>query len=210
VSSLWRCAFVVVSLAILPAFVPVPPAAAYELAATGTPMPTGASARPPAGLLGFCIKNLQECIPTAEGPAEVALTPERWRDLTEVQETINTQVRPRQNESHAWEYAVGGSGDCNTFALEKRRALLARGWPRTALLLAAAITETNEGHLVLIVRTTAGDLVLDNRQAAVVEWSRLPYRWVSRQSEQRPAQWVSILARPILTSDARTAPQPVH
>ena len=180
--------------------VPRAEAAPNEVAATAMPMATGGHVIPPGGVIGFCVKNLRECTTVAEPAVVVDLTPDRRRDLEDVQALVNARIRPRENPRHAWEYASAGYGDCNTFALEKRRELLARGWPQTALLLASAVTETNEGHLVLIVRTSAGDLVLDNRLARVVDWSRLPYRWVSRQSEQRLTIWLSILSRPVYTS----------
>ena len=179
-------------------------AAPNEVAAFAMPMTTGAHVIPPGGVIGFCVKNLGECATVAQAPLVVDLTPDRRRDLEDVQALVNARVHPRENPRHAWEYASAGYGDCNTYALEKRRELLARGWPQTALLLASAVTETNEGHLVLIARTSAGDLVLDNRLAPVVDWSRLPYRWVSRQSEQRLTIWVSILPRPVYTSDNAT------
>jgi predicted transglutaminase-like cysteine proteinase len=180
--------------------VPRAEAAPNDVAALAMPMTTGGSVIPPGGVIGFCVKNLGECKAVAQPSAVVELTPDRRRDLEDVQALVNARVRPRENPRHAWEYASAGYGDCNTYALEKRRELLARGWPQTALLLASAVTETNEGHLVLITRTSAGDLVLDNRLAPVVDWGRLPYRWVSRQSEQRLTIWLSILPRPVYTS----------
>ncbi|HMK67249.1 MAG TPA: transglutaminase-like cysteine peptidase, partial [Stellaceae bacterium] len=137
-----------------------------------------------------------------ETPTVVELSPDRMLDLAEVQALVNARVHPRENSRHEWEFASDGYGDCNTYALEKRRELIARGWPKTALLLASAVTETGEGHLVLIARTSRGDLVLDNRLSPVVDWTRLPYRWVSRQNEQRLTIWVGIEARPIYTSSA--------
>ena len=76
--------------------------------------------------------------------------------------------------------------------LEKRRELMALGWPRQALLLTTALTERGEGHMVLVVRTSGGDLVLDNRVRWVVDWRDLPYQWLSRQSAANPALWVAI------------------
>lgn len=172
------------------------------VAFSAAPMTTGALVVPPAGLLGFCVKNLAECQRAGEMPAVVDLSPDRRLDLEEVQTLVNARVHPRENSRHEWGFASDGYGDCNTYALEKRRELVARGWPKTALLLASAVTETGEGHLVLVVRTSGGDLVLDNRLAPVVDWTRLPYRWVSRQNEQRLTIWVSIEARPIYTSSA--------
>jgi len=171
-----------------------------EIAAASAPMPTGTLVVPPAGVLGFCVNHLSECRDVTQQPAVVQLSPDRRLELEGVQSLVNARVRPRENPRHVWEYASSGYGDCNTYALEKRRELLARGWPATALLLASAVTETGEGHLVLIARTSAGDLVLDNRVPQVVDWTRLPYRWVSRQSEQRLTIWVSLGQRPVYTS----------
>lgn len=185
-------------------------AAPLQLAANRVAMTTGAAIMPPGGVIGFCIKNLRECMSVPQQPTVVELTADRQRDLEDVQKTVNADIHPRENATHAWAYASAGYGDCNSYALEKRRALIARGWPQTALLLASATTETDEGHLVLIVRTSAGDLALDNRLAPVVDWTRLPYRWISLQSEQRFTIWHSIVPRSILTSDARPAPTPVR
>jgi predicted transglutaminase-like cysteine proteinase len=90
-------------------------------------------------------------------------------------------------------------------AIETTISLIALGWPRTALLLAAAMTEGGEGHLVLVVATSKGDLVLDNRQRHVVDWHELPYQWLSRQSQLDSAVWVSIAKlQPVVTADSRS------
>ena len=177
-------------------------------AAAGSWMPTGAAAIPPGGFLGFCLKNLQECRGSAQTTAAVELSQDRWRDLVAVQAKVNSEIAPRINARNAWEYATSGYGDCNTFALTKRRELIERGWPREALLLASATTERGEGHLVLVVHTTAGDLVLDNRLGPVVDWSALPYRWVSVQSPASPVRWLAVVAQPITTADASSAMPP--
>ncbi len=176
---------------------------APAMAAAAAPMATGAPAVPPAGFIGFCVRHFQECTGASPAPAVVELTAERRRELDDVQAAANRSIRPREDPAHVWDYPVDGTGDCNKFALAKRRALVELGWPRDALLLTAALTEQGEGHLVLVARTSAGDLVLDNRQAPVVEWSRLPYHWLSRQSERSPTQWLSILAQPAQMADAR-------
>jgi predicted transglutaminase-like cysteine proteinase len=147
---------------------------------------------PPAGFVGFCLDHEGECDGAPAGSAVVDLTSAHWRELEGVQTAVNTAVKPREEPVNQWDYPSDGYGDCNRYALEKRRELEARGWPREALLLAVVVTERREGHLVLIARTSGGDLVLDNRMPQVVDWTRLPYRWVSRQSAQDLAQWVSI------------------
>ena len=174
----------------------------------GSRMETGAAAVPPAGFLGFCLKHLEECAGRTSQPVVVELTSERLRSLETVQATMNSSIRPREDPSHTWDYPTDGTGDCNRFALAKRRTLLAQGWPREAVLLATAITERGEGHLVVVARTDRGDLVLDNRLAPVVDWTALPYRWISIQSAQSPVRWLSILSRPVATAEAEPASKP--
>ena len=83
-------------------------------------------------------------------------------------------------------------GDCNDYAVSKRHELLKRGWPARTLLLAEAVTESAEHHLVVVVRTKTGDLVLDNLTPQIRHWSRTPYRWVRIQMPHNPRHWASV------------------
>jgi predicted transglutaminase-like cysteine proteinase len=179
--------------------------AAAEAALAQTRMQTGERAVPPAGFLGFCAKHLSDCLAHSREAAIVELNDERRSQLERVQTRVNAAIRPREDAQHVWDYPTVGTGDCNRYALAKRRDLLALGFPQSALLLATALTERGEGHLVLVVRTDRGDLVLDNRVAHTLDWSELPYRWISMQSPQSPVQWLRVLSRPIATADARGA-----
>ena len=164
-------------------------------AEAGEAMVTGKPVVPPAGFVDFCARHLRDCLGSAPSPIVVELSAERWRQLMAVQEETNRRMRPRELPPGVWEDPTDESGDCNQFALAKRRALLELGWPREAVLLSVAITEQGDGHLLLIVRTSDGDLALDNRVAGVVDWTWLRYRWVSRQSQLRPTEWLSIEGR---------------
>ncbi|MGO8918394.1 MAG: transglutaminase-like cysteine peptidase [Stellaceae bacterium] len=167
-------------------------------------MVTSTPAVPPAGFVDFCARHLQDCIGSSPLPVIVDLDARRGQELEAVQADINRTIRPREIPAGVWEYPMDGTGDCNQYALAKQRALIALGWPREALLLTVAITEQGEGHLLLIVRTSAGDLALDNRAIGVVDWTRLPYRWIERQSQQRPTDWVTILGRQQITAESPT------
>jgi predicted transglutaminase-like cysteine proteinase len=198
------------SRALALALLPVLGIAGALPASAGTAMPVGHPVVPPAGFLSFCVRYLRECRPSEGQPAPMELTSETRRQLDAVQAQVNAAITPRDDPAHAWDYAVDGYGDCNRFALGKRRALIERGWPRQALSLATAATERGEGHLVLVVHTRQGDLVLDNRLAPVVDWTDLPYRWISLQSAARPATWLSVIASPIATVAAnRVTPHAV-
>jgi predicted transglutaminase-like cysteine proteinase len=180
--------------------------AIMSLSALAAPhMATGDAAVAPRGFIGFCLRYQGECKSAAPAPVAVDLTEDGELQLEFVQAKVNRLVRPRANPDHVWDYPTDGYGDCNKYAIAKRAELIALGWPRTALLLAAATTEDGEGHLVLVVATSKGDLVLDNRQRHIVEWRDLPYRWISRQNPRNLAEWVSIVQRPVITADARSS-----
>lgn len=72
-------------------------------------------------------------------------------------------------------------GDCEDFALEKRRRLIAAGVPESALSMAVAVTARGETHAVLVVSFESGDWVLDNLTPWATPWEDLNYRWVQRQ-----------------------------
>jgi predicted transglutaminase-like cysteine proteinase len=171
----------------------------------GTMIVTGNAVIPPAGFVGFCVRHSQECLVSSPHPSLIAFTAERRAEAEQVQLATNQTIQPRENPSHAWDYARDGAGDCNTYALTKRQALMARGWPADSLLLAAAYDELGEGHLVLIAHTSDGDFALDNRVDHVVEWSELPYRWISMQSQNSPARWVAVTEKRVLVADATAA-----
>ncbi len=175
-------------------------------ARAGTAIATGDAVVPPIGYIGFCIKHSKECLLSVAKPDVVDLTDARRAELERVQADINWRIKPRANPRHAWQYADDGYGDCNTYALTKRQALIALGWPEDALLLAAVYDELGEGHLILVARTNKGDFVLDNRLTSVVAWNTLPYRWISMQSQGSPARWVSVVDQPVMMAKAEPRP----
>lgn len=169
----------------------------------GTLIATGDAVVPPSGFIRFCVKHSEDCLASGREHAVADLTAERRAQLDAVQARINAAIAPREELGAGWRYATDGYGDCNTYALSKRRALIAMGWPEETLLLATAYTERDEGHLVLVARTNQGDLVLDNRLAPVVDWAALPYRWISMQSQKSPALWVQIVPRHLAKASAK-------
>jgi len=80
--------------------------------------------------------------------------------------------------------------DCEDFALEKRKALIAAGIPEDALYLAVAVSEWTGLHAVLVISTDEGDLVLDNMSEWLVEWSKTNYVWIKRQASTSLFDWV--------------------
>lgn len=143
------------------------------------------------GLESFCRRMPDECAPPANARQIVAMTPAIMRQLDRVNREANSRITYAYDEHQYgrgdyWAFPDNNIGDCEDYALDKRRTLLALGWPPSALLIATARTETGEGHAVLVARTTDGDFILDNRYDTVRHWQALPYRWVALQNPASP------------------------
>jgi predicted transglutaminase-like cysteine proteinase len=144
------------------------------------------------GHIGFCRRHADECAPL-KGPAmAVKSTTATMRQLDRVNTRVNNRITYLLDELHYgredyWAYPVNNIGDCEDYALAKRRELIAAGWPPSALLMATAYAENGEGHAVLVARTDKGDFVLDNRHASVMPWRALPYKWVALQNPGNPS-----------------------
>jgi len=156
----------------------------------------GRPALPPLTYTMFCLRYQAECRPRRSfrgGP--VRLTERRWEDLREINRTVNLAIEPVRNElglaGEAWTINPA-RGDCNDYAVSKRHALLRRGWPARVLLLSEVAVSSGEHHLVLLVRTRSGDLVLDNLTPEIKQWSRTPYRWVRVQRPGRDGLWAAV------------------
>ena len=120
------------------------------------------------------------------------LTKERWKELEHVNAIINRNVNYRTDmelyhKPEFWTIAET-QGDCEDYALAKRKKLLELGWPIEAIKLAIVLTPQNEGHAVLTVDTSKGTYVLDNRFGFVMPWKETHYTWISRQNGK---SWVS-------------------
>lgn len=151
---------------------------------------------PPLTYTLFCLRYEAECRPRRffrGGP--IRLTEKRRADLGEINRTVNLAIEPVRNElgiaGEAWTLNPA-RGDCNDYAVSKRHELLRRGWPARVLLLSEVVVSSGEHHLVLLVRTRSGDLVLDNLTPQIKPWLRTPYRWVRVQSPGRDGLWVTI------------------
>ena len=156
----------------------------------------------PMAFTQFCLRYADQCKPQQivfrGGP--VRLTEERWDDLKMVNKGVNASMVPEPNTAGlaGEKWLVNPSrGDCNDYAVSKRAELLKRGWPARALLLSEVVTAWGEGHLILVVRTSVGDLVLDNLTPQIRPWTRAPYRWVRMQTPKNPNFWASLASRSV-------------
>ncbi|MGL4396737.1 MAG: transglutaminase-like cysteine peptidase [Hyphomicrobium sp.] len=189
---------------------------AYNGPATRAPvyMRIFGNAQPPYGFVRFCEGNPEDCGATGTDDSRFGATPERLSELDEVNRAINAAIEPATDieiygVNELWT-VPSLKGDCEDFALLKRRTLMSRGWPASALLLTVVRDEKNEGHAVLTARTTQGDFILDNKTEQVRLWNQTPYHFVMRQSYINPKVWVSLdpndVATPAALAGVQSAP----
>ncbi len=162
-----------------------------------SPMPAGALSTQPIGHYEFCLREPAECQPNRGGIAPIELTRDLWARIIEVNNLVNTMVTPRTDwqmwgVEEYWSYPVAGMGDCEDYALEKRRLLMQAGVPASSLLVSVVRQPNGEGHAVLTVRTSMGDYVLDNLEPRVLAWTQTSYRYLKRQSPQHSGRWETI------------------
>jgi len=156
---------------------------------------TGETSRP-IGHVEFCKRFPGECGANAVVIEDVTLTAGKWQQLLDINSFFNTTIVPETDQQlyHVTEYWTypHGFGDCEDIALAKRKALIAKGWPVSALLLTVAKESDGEGHAVLMVRTDRGDLILDNQDSTIRDWHDSPYHLLKRQSQANAGVWVGI------------------
>ena len=155
-------------------------------------------ALPPIGFVQFCARSPDDddCKPAGGKPNALAMSPERWNLLYQVNSYVNGKIAPVSDQDlygqpEFWAYPTD-AGDCEDYVLLKRRYLEGLGFPAEALLITVVLDEKKEGHAVLTVTTADGDFILDNRRNEVMRWSDLDYTFLKRQSARDPRVWVSL------------------
>lgn len=175
------------------------------VAAMPPPDSSPASARTPTtvpiGWLGFCRDEPRECAQRGTITEPFRLTRKKLEVLRRVNDWVNTSIRPMADsrqwgQEDRWNYPDNGAGDCEDYALLKRRMLLNEDFPLQSLLLTVVRNREGEGHAVLMVRTDRGDFILDNLNSEILPWSESGYEFVKRQSELNPNAWLKLEKAP--------------
>jgi predicted transglutaminase-like cysteine proteinase len=171
----------------------------YEQAAGRGFAPVYGQAQPPIGYVDFCARNEAECRSLGGSHGKVRLSPERWRQLNEVNQAVNRKIAPASDQelyglAEHWTVPAD-AGDCEDYVLLKKRRLEGLGFAAGSLLVTVVLDEQGEGHAVLMVRSNAGDLVLDNRRDEIKRWSDTRYHYLKRQSESDPRKWLALTPR---------------
>ena len=151
----------------------------------------------PYGWLDFCNRYAPECDGPALAARDIELSGKVYGELDRVNRQVNGSIQAITDLDHwgvvdRWDYPLDGKGDCEDFALFKRKLLIEAGYPRQALLITVVRDHNGDGHAVLTVKTSRGEFVLDNLVDRIKPWTETGYRFVKRQSQEDPNIWVSI------------------
>ena len=149
----------------------------------------------PNGFSGVCSRYAWAC---AKGGRNASAP----RDLMPLAEEINLSINRRTREvsdeaqyarAEYWALPTARGGDCEDFALAKKRALISRGVAPERLLIATVLDRKRNPHAVLVLRTDAGDFVLDNLTNRVLGWQQTGYTFLRMQNPKSPNRWSVVL-----------------
>ena len=152
--------------------------------------------RPPIGYVLFCKRGADECKDAAGKIERLTLNNENWNNINQVNIFVNSSIRPTSDidlyhTTEYWAYPTT-AGDCEDYVLLKKRLLVKLGFNPDELLITVLLDEHGEGHAVLSVLTKDADLILDNRRNEILSVNQTNYKFLKRQSQQDPKQWVSL------------------
>jgi predicted transglutaminase-like cysteine proteinase len=172
--------------------------AAGMLETQAQPMDIGGPTSSPIGHFEFCKQWRDECVKIAKPSGPEALSETAWAAVRQINERINSEIAPKTDrelfgKEELWTFPKG-VGDCEDYALLKRRILIEeQGLSPSNVLLTVVKRKNGEGHAILTLRTTEGDFVLDNLHPAVRPWDAAKgYKFIKRQSSENAAAWVAI------------------
>src|SRR5438552_7469568 len=165
-------------------------------ARTLTPIVDASPTLAPFQHVRFCLRYPSDC---KSNPAEndrIDLSAETSELLNRVNHSVNLSIAPMlksygSNLDDGWTIAPG-AGDCNDYAVTKRHELLESGLPSKALRLSVVKTASGVGHLVLVVVTTKGAIVMDDLTEMIRPWQSTDYHWLKIQSATDSKFWHEI------------------
>jgi predicted transglutaminase-like cysteine proteinase len=153
----------------------------------------------------FCLHYPADCKSNPSENDSIELNAEAFELLNRINRDVNMAIAPTvkgygSNLAEGWVVSPT-FGDCNDYAVTKRHELLASGLPAKALRLSVVKTASGIGHLVLVVITGKGAIVLDNLTDTIRPWQATDYQWLKIQSADDAKFWHDIKA-PAVVAEA--------
>ncbi|WP_295317506.1 transglutaminase-like cysteine peptidase [Roseobacter sp.] len=151
----------------------------------------------PTGARGLCGKYRWAC---SHSGTSSKVSQGDLRKVDQINRRVNRQIREVTDQSQYrkadyWTLPQSSRGDCEDFALLKKKELMRAGFAPQNLLLTTVLDRQGRSHAVLVVRTTAGDYVLDNLNDKVKPWKATRYTFLRMQNPRNPGAWVGVLTK---------------
>lgn len=151
----------------------------------------------PIGYYRYCQRYQTDCMEKPDSKT-VRLTRNRWAELVAINNEVNSKIKPMTDQQifgvEEWWVVPERVGDCEDYALLKRKRLLEIGYPLGSLLMTVGRDADGGGHAVLTVVTDRGDYILDNVEQKVLLWQDTEIRYLKRQSRKNPNVWVGLVS----------------
>jgi len=166
----------------------------------------------PAGANGLCQRYAWAC--QRSNAAPVLISGNQLDYAISLNRQINRQVRSISDMAQYgvvehWALPTARGGDCEDFALLKKKRLIEAGLDPQMLLIATVLDRRRDAHAVLVMRTAQGDFILDNLRDDVLHWSRTGYTYLRMQDPSDPRRWTAVIDGGILRNDnAVSSPRP--
>jgi predicted transglutaminase-like cysteine proteinase len=160
------------------------------------PIEVGSPTLAPFQHVRFCLRYPSDCKSDPRENERIDLNAKTSELLKRVNHSVNMYINPRPKSygpylGEGWTIAPE-MGDCNDYAVTKRHALLESGLPSKALRLSVVKTASGVGHLVLVVVTTKGAIVMDDLTEMIRPWQSTDYHWLKIQSATDSKFWREI------------------
>lgn len=166
---------------------------AQAMDATGAAfLPAQGASAAPAGAASICRSYDWAC---AGATNTAAVGADALKVAAAVNRAANRTIRPVSDmdqyaTSERWALPTARGGDCEDYALFKKKALIEAGVSPDHLLIAAVLDHKRNVHAVLVLRTDMGDFILDNLTDRVLPWDRTGYAFLRMQDPRQPSRWI--------------------
>lgn len=171
-------------------------ALAIDSSMSGGPLPIKAVVSAPGGAAGLCATYGWAC---AQGTSAKPLGAAEMEMIAKINRQANARIHPvsdmaQYHVAEKWTLPTARGGDCEDYALYKKKALIEAGISPDRLLLASVLDTHRGSHAVLVLRTDGADLVLDNMRGTIKRWDQTGYTFLRMQDPRNPQRWVATMA----------------
>ncbi len=151
--------------------------------------------RPLLAHVRFCLIYPDQCEERTDRRDPALQSVDHLRQIRRVNIAVNRAIHPRPDgEFDSWDINVT-HGDCEDYALQKRKELIDLGWPTELLRIAIVRIQNGTLHAVLLVNIDGTDYALDNLRSQVLPWYQTPYDYLMTQGTQDIRSWFTVTPR---------------